>query len=301
VKRLTILLDDGSEKGFGLTTGHAALFTPYDIIALAPTTAATFSLACLTHTQPSPLTSHIISLPLTLPRLPFNLKHTLVRSALKNGAVFEITYNGALGGECDLTTANALGGEGGAGAKRNWWAAAREVVRVTKGKGIIVSSGSLNQADLRAPRDIANLITVLGLPQNVAHEASTKIPQSLLLRAQTRRTYRAILSEPKIVIPESWTASQIKNSAPTAETTVEAANGAGVPPSRAAEEKVTPIVASAQPNPPASATSAPARTNGQKRPREDEVVQGPSQQLSGERDGPARKKKKRKNKEAKDS
>ena len=49
------------------------------------------------------------------------------------------------------------GSESGAGAKRNWWAAAREVVRVTKGKGILVSGGVFNEADLRAPRDVANL------------------------------------------------------------------------------------------------------------------------------------------------
>ncbi|KAI0677136.1 PHP domain-like protein [Trametes maxima] len=201
LKRLTIVLDEESEKGFGLTNGNSALFTPYDLLALVPTTAASFSLACLTHTQPTPLTTHIISLPLTLPRLPFNLKHTLVRAALKNGAVFEINYIGALGGEGDPSQSIPSGGEGGAGAKRNWWAAAREVARVTKGKGILVSGGVYNEADLRAPRDVANLITVLGVSQDVAHNASTKVAQSLVLRAQTRKTYRAVLSEPKVVIP----------------------------------------------------------------------------------------------------
>ena len=127
---------------------------PYDLLALAPTTTATFSLARLTHSLPSPLTAHIISLPLTLPRLPFHLKHTLVRTAIKNGAVFEINYSGALGGESDVSTGVR---EGGAGAKRNWWAAAREVVRVTKEKGIIVSGGVSVEAELRAPRDIGNL------------------------------------------------------------------------------------------------------------------------------------------------
>ena len=175
MKRLTIVLDEESEKGFGLvctllrcllilffnsctfkTNGHATLFAPYDLLALAPTTAATFSLACLTHTQPTPLTTHILSLPLTLPRLPFNLKHTLVRTALNNGAVFEINYAGALGGGTEGD--GVAGGEGsGAGAKRNWWAAAREVARVTKGKGVLVSGGVFNEADLRAPRDVANL------------------------------------------------------------------------------------------------------------------------------------------------
>ncbi|EJF61142.1 PHP domain-like protein [Dichomitus squalens LYAD-421 SS1] len=201
LKRLTIVLDEQSEKGFGLTNGNAALFAPYDLLALVPTTAATFSLACLTHTQPTPLTTHIISLPLTLPRLPFNLKHTLVRAALKNGAVFEINYVGALGGDGDPALTIPSGCESGAGAKRNWWAAAREVVRVTKGKGILVSGGVFSEGDLRAPRDVANLISVLGVSQDVAHDASTKVAQSLVLRAQTRRTYRAVFSEPKVVIP----------------------------------------------------------------------------------------------------
>jgi ribonuclease P/MRP protein subunit RPP1 len=127
------------------------------LIAVTPMTAATFSLACLTHSLPSPLTAHIISLPLTLPRLPFNLKHTLVRTAIKNGAVFEINYVGALGGENDPVLVSANGAESGTTAKRNWWAATRELTRVTKGKGLITSGGVFAKADLRAPRDIGNL------------------------------------------------------------------------------------------------------------------------------------------------
>lgn len=117
------------------------MFSPYDIIALAPTTEGSFSLACLTHTLPSPLSAHVISVPLDVPRLPFRMKHTMVRTALRNGAVFEIPYASALD----------------SAAKRNWWAAAREVVRVTKGKGLIVTGGGMDVADLRAPKDIGNL------------------------------------------------------------------------------------------------------------------------------------------------
>jgi ribonuclease P/MRP protein subunit RPP1 len=160
LKRLTILLDEDSEKGFGLvrsclpcrkialltdsfpqTNAQSNLFTPYDIIALTPTTETSFSLACLTHTQPSPLSAHVISVPLDVPRLPFRMKHTMVRTALRNGAAFEIPYASALDSN----------------AKRNWWAAAREVVRVTKGKGLIVTGGGVEAADLRAPKDIGNL------------------------------------------------------------------------------------------------------------------------------------------------
>jgi len=65
----------------------------------------------------------------------------MIRTALRNGAVFEIPYASALD----------------SAAKRNWWAAAREVVRVTKGKGLIVTGGGVEVADLRGPKDIGNL------------------------------------------------------------------------------------------------------------------------------------------------
>ncbi|KAI0037121.1 PHP domain-like protein [Vararia minispora EC-137] len=200
LKRITIVLDEESEKGFGLTNTNASLFAPYDIIALAPTTEASFSYAVLTHTLPSNLTAHVLSIPLTLPRLPFRLKHTTVRTALRNGAVFEINYAGALGID-DLSA----DGPGGAAAKRNWWAAAREVARVTRGKSLIVSSGGHGEAELRAPRDVGNLMTFLDLAHNLTHDAATTIPRSLVLRIQTRKTYRAVFSEPKVVVPEGFT------------------------------------------------------------------------------------------------
>ncbi len=177
LKRLNIVLDESSEKGFGLVrfcdyfgriysnrsyeiNASIPLFSTYDLIALIPTTHATFSLACLTHSQPSPLTAHIIAIPLTIPRLPFHMKHTLIRTAIKNGSVFEINYVGAIGGEQDPVIMQAGVAETGASAKRNWWAAARELVRVTKGKSLLLSSGVASTEDLRAPRDIGNLWVV---------------------------------------------------------------------------------------------------------------------------------------------
>ncbi|KAI0826103.1 hypothetical protein BC629DRAFT_48718 [Irpex lacteus] len=60
----------------------------------------------------------------------------------------------ALGGDIDPALGSVGGSEGRAGVKRNWWEAAREVIQVSKGKGIIVTSGVTNVADLRAPRDM---------------------------------------------------------------------------------------------------------------------------------------------------
>ncbi|KZT06706.1 PHP domain-like protein [Laetiporus sulphureus 93-53] len=302
LKRITIVLDEDSEQGYGLTTANASLFAPYDIISLLPTTAKSFFLACDKGTEPSPLTAHIIALPLTLPRLPFYLKHTMVRKAIKQGAVFEIQYAGALGAEVDL---GGIGGEGGTGAKRNWWAAAREVIRVTNGKGVVVSGGVLNDADLRAPRDVANLITMLGLSQDVAHDAISRVPQSLILRAQTRRTYRAIFSEPKIVIPSATTASTATASGPTAaeskQTVLEEQDDAGSAPD--ASSKVTEPPDATPPAPLNQAESVPQdnpQKNDKKRPLcegTDEVAQSPKPgpAVAGdEQDGAGRKRKKKK-------
>ncbi|THV00317.1 PHP domain-like protein [Dendrothele bispora CBS 962.96] len=212
LKRLSVILDEDSEKGFGLTSSSTQLLASYDLVSLIPTTATTFSQACLTHTLPSSsatgssvLTANIISLPLTLNRLPFHLKHTLVRTALRNGAMFEIPYVGAIGGSSEEVLVDAGAAEQSANAKRNWWAAAREVVRVTKGKGVVVSGGVVKREDLRGPKDVANLIALLGVAQDAAHAASTSVPKSLVLRAQTRKTYRAVLSEPRLVLPEGYT------------------------------------------------------------------------------------------------
>ncbi|KAG9110046.1 hypothetical protein FRC07_008241 [Ceratobasidium sp. 392] len=187
LRRLTIILDENSEKGFGLSTQHATHLASYDIIALQPTTANTFSLACLTHTQPSPTTAHIISIDAAsaTPQLPFRLKLSLVRTAIRNGAAFEICYSGALASD--------------ESARRNWWAGAREVTRATKGKGILLTGGGQKIADLRAPLDAINLATVLGLDQSTARNAMGQDAKSLVTRASTRQTYRAVLSAPVVI------------------------------------------------------------------------------------------------------
>ncbi|KAG9309685.1 PHP domain-like protein [Chiua virens] len=288
LKRLTIHIDEDSEKGFGLTTANAAIADAYDLIALAPTSAATFSAACLTHSQPSPLTAHIITLPLTLPRLPFHLKHTLVRTAIKNGTVFEINYAGALGDPESSHAAPSVT-DTGLTAKRHWWAAAREVVRVTKGKGIVVSGGVIGEADYRAPRDVQNLITLLGLAPNLAHDACAVTPKSLVLRAQTRKTYRAVLSEPRVVVPTSSEQAHLPGpSAPAAETQARLPTSDGSSPteSTAAQPRSDSPTSRKRPHDPdldtveSSATATTKRAN--------------NVAAAASHDGPARKKKKRK-------
>lgn len=117
------------------------------------------------------------------------MKHTLVRTAIKNGAVFEINYVGALGGEHDSVSMQAGIADSGTSAKRNWWAASRELVRVTKGKGLLLSSGVASSGDLRAPRDIGNLCVILLLARLLEVIVET-ICQSDDARLASRRCTR---------------------------------------------------------------------------------------------------------------
>jgi ribonuclease P/MRP protein subunit RPP1 len=63
----------------------------------------------------------------------------------------------ALGGEIDSILVESDAAENGPNAKRNWWASSRELVCVTIGRGTVVIGGIINEADLRGPRDVANL------------------------------------------------------------------------------------------------------------------------------------------------
>ncbi|KIO32222.1 hypothetical protein M407DRAFT_111828 [Tulasnella calospora MUT 4182] len=210
LRRLTIILTEDSEKGFGLVNGNTEVLKSYDIIALCPTTTTAFSLACLTHTVPSPIAAHIITFDLhSAPRLPFFLKLSTLKAAVKNGAVFEIPYFPVV--------KRGMGDR----ARRNWWSTAKEVVRVLGGKGLIFSGGGY-EGDIRGPKDVINLSTILGCKQDQGHHAMAVTPKSLLLRAQTRQTYRAVLSEPRLVMPDQLAEAVPSQSEAAAQTATQA-------------------------------------------------------------------------------
>jgi ribonuclease P/MRP protein subunit RPP1 len=119
-------------------------------------------------------------------------------------------------------------------------------------------------------------ITFLGLAQNVAHDAATTTPKSLVFRAracfslfslraparrlqprgfsETRRTYRAVFSEPKVIIPDT---PAVRQSA--------ASGSVETKPSGERQPEVISVAAVA---PPVSVTAETRReTDGQQRKR----------------------------------
>jgi len=68
---------------------------------------------------------------------------------------------------------------------------------------VVVSGGVDAEVNLRAPRDVQNLVTLLSVATNLAHDMLTTTPKSMLIRAQTRKTYRPTLSEPTLIRPNT--------------------------------------------------------------------------------------------------
>lgn len=83
----------------------------------------------------------IISLDMSQ-RLPFFPKHGTVGAAIERGITFEITYGTCLRNK---------------DARKFFLHNATNLVRVTRGKNLIISSAALKAMDIRNPYDVINL------------------------------------------------------------------------------------------------------------------------------------------------
>ncbi|KAJ1025980.1 hypothetical protein NDA18_003640 [Ustilago nuda] len=192
LSRLTLVLDDQSmsKSGSGWLTNNATALQSYDLLAVRPTTEAAFQHACLTLSELKPFSIDIISLDFgAQPRLPFFLKRSTLNAALENGVQFEITYAQSLS-------------QDGSKARRNLISGARDLLRVTNGKGVFFSSGATEALSLRAPYDVINLAAIFGLNPSAARDAISNNCRSLLLRSRTRKSYRGVLSHPVAIPPK---------------------------------------------------------------------------------------------------
>lgn len=204
-RRATLILESGGHN-LGLSSNYDS--SPFDILAIQPTSEKAFQLACST------LDIDIISLKMT-EKLPFYLRKPLVNLAIKRGIYFELLYGDLVLAKDSSTRRDLLA---------NWQA----LISVTKGKNVIVSSGGFPTAVtprstkgsmtvmpsyeiwLRQPEELMNIITILGCPANLAPSTLSKHCVSLLYHAATRRlTFKSILSiEPKCLARLSETSSR---------------------------------------------------------------------------------------------
>lgn len=79
-------------------------------------------------------------------------------------------------------------------ARRNTLSLARDLIRITKGKGIILSSGGSEWGMVRNPGDVVGLGIMMGLSMDQARDAVGRSAKSVILRARTSELLSSSLS-----------------------------------------------------------------------------------------------------------
>ncbi|KAI0169824.1 PHP domain-like protein [Hypoxylon sp. FL1284] len=141
----------------------------FDILATRPQTEKAFQAACVTVQEAS-----IISLDLTV-RLPFYLRPKPCMAAVNRGVRFEICYGRALGSSDARARANLAGN-------------VAQLVRATRGRGLVLGSEAPGPAALRAPADLLNLLAVWGLPADRGRDALGSVPRALVANEAVKRS-----------------------------------------------------------------------------------------------------------------
>jgi len=170
LRRCTLNLSDPSQN-------HrlSSLASACDILALRPTTEKTLLQAC------QALECDLISLDLST-RFPFYFKHTMLSSALQRGIKFELCYASGL-----------LNNDGGA-SRRNLISNATQLIRATRGRGLVISSQAKRALGCRGPADVVNMAVLWGLGQERGKEAICREARSVVVQAQMKRSsFRGVI------------------------------------------------------------------------------------------------------------
>ncbi|GAQ90373.1 Ribonuclease [Klebsormidium nitens] len=180
LNRITMVIEDASQAS-SLSSANPVLAS-YDIVAVEPTNARTFMQACTS------LEVDLIALSLGS-RRSFRFRQQDVRAALDRGLHFEISYSGLF-----------QDGQ----SRRQLLTNAQALVKMTRGKNIILSSGASQTTDLRNPYDVRNLATLLGLNFAHAKAATSQRATAVILRGETRRsTLRGAVAVQTLPTPPS--------------------------------------------------------------------------------------------------
>ncbi|CAN4101732.1 unnamed protein product [Withania somnifera] len=163
--RLTVLVDSSSQAS-ALNSGNP-IMKSYDIVAVRPLNQQAFEKAC----QVSEV--DIIAIDFS-DKLPFRLKQSMVKDAIRRGVYFEITYSSLI---LD------------AQMRRETISNAKLLVDWTRGKNLLLSSAAPSVTELRGPYDVANLASLLGLQLERAKAALSKNCRTVITNALRKKCY----------------------------------------------------------------------------------------------------------------
>ena len=170
LRRCTLRLSDTSQNH---RLSHIA--AEYDIFVIRPTNEASLGQACQS------LECDLVSLDLTQ-RYPFYFKQKPFCAAIQRGVKFEICYAPAI-----------LNSDGGA-SRRNLISNATQLIRATRGRGLVISSEAQKALTCRAPADVVNLAVMWGLGQDRATETVGREARSVVVQAEMkRRSFRGVI------------------------------------------------------------------------------------------------------------
>jgi ribonuclease P/MRP protein subunit RPP1 len=146
----------------------------YDLVAVRPTDERTLQQACQS------LDVDIISLDMTL-RFEKHFKFPMLGTAIARGIKIELCYSQG------ILSSDPM-------AKRNLISNATQLIRVTRGRGLMFSSEAKSVLGIRAPSDIINLASVWGLGTEKGKDGITKEPRSVVEYARLKRqSYKGVV------------------------------------------------------------------------------------------------------------
>ncbi|RYP28701.1 hypothetical protein DL767_007098 [Monosporascus sp. MG133] len=158
------------------------LVSAYDLVAVRPTTEREFQGACLNLNLTD---ASLISLDLAQ-RFPFHFRPKPCMAAVNRGLRFEVCY--AQG----LSSSGSGPGPGDAvndaRARAAFIGNVVELVRATRGRGIVISSGARGALGLRAPADVVNLLALWGLGSEKGMEGLGVLPRGVVVNEGIKRS-----------------------------------------------------------------------------------------------------------------
>lgn len=173
--RITLVITDPAKVQSIQKLNNSACF---DLIAVQPTTEKALQ---LTTTN---LDIDIVSLPMCS-RLPFFLKHKTVGQAIVKGIKFEMCYSGLIAGPAGYETSGVLGTTGHL-TRKVYFSNALQLIRASRSRGLLFSSGASEPLHARNYADILALMDTLGLKTSNAKDGFVKNPELALVSGRLR-------------------------------------------------------------------------------------------------------------------
>ncbi|ODV61063.1 RNA-binding RNA processing protein RPP1, partial [Ascoidea rubescens DSM 1968] len=184
--RLTFIVDDPSKfQNFKKISNY------FDIVSVQPKSEKIFT------NSVSGFEMDMISFNFS-ERLPFFLKHSQVCGAVNKGIKFEINYSTVISGPKGFIQSTIDNKNNNQNSKDNinnkelmhsrkiFFNNVKSLIRTSRGRGLVFSSGAVNSLQIRSLFDIINFAVLLGLKQSRAKTSLDLIPSKVLINGRLR-------------------------------------------------------------------------------------------------------------------